>query len=83
MVHVSQKLANIIHQVAVSEDSARLAPIACATQTIEGSYDTHPLYVDLIGIYLFFGTEGPPVANSRRATTDEACSHNKPVQTSA
>ena len=54
MTHVSQKLANIIHPGGSLRKQHPLAHIDCASQTIEGLYDTHPLYVDLLGIYLFF-----------------------------
>ena len=44
MAHISQKRANIIPPVAVSEDSAHWDS-GCATGTIGGSYDTHLLYM--------------------------------------
>ena len=48
MVHMRQMLIKFIHQVVVSEHYP-LGPTGYATQTIEGSYDTHPVYVDLLG----------------------------------
>ena len=53
MVHISQMLVKFVHLVSVSENSAPW-PKCWATQTIEGSCDTHPLYVGPLGVSILW-----------------------------